>query len=63
MNTGTIKTAPHAGIAGVDTADTQEPDPLLQSAGRYQDDPFWDEMLASIRRHRREMDSEWDAAE
>lgn len=63
MGTRTIKPAPHAETAGIDTADTQEPDPLLQSAGHYRDDPFWDEMLASIRRHRREMDAEWDATE
>ena len=38
---------------GTDTAgDAQEPDPFLQSAGSLRDDPFWDEMMDSIRRHR-----------
>jgi hypothetical protein len=56
---------PHAAEAVLpDTAaDTLEPNPLAQSAGRFQDDPFWDEMLDSIRRHRREMDAEWDVPE
>lgn len=41
----------------------QETNPLAQSGGRFQDDPFWDEMLKSIRRHRREIDSAWDVPE
>ena len=45
------------------TVDAAEQDPLLESAGRFQDDPFWDDMMESIRRHRREMDAEWDDAE
>jgi hypothetical protein len=36
---------------------------LAQSEGRFQDDPFWEEMLASIYRHRREMDAEWNVPE
>jgi len=36
---------------------------LVQSGGCFADDPFWDEMQDSIRRHRREMDAEWDTAE
>jgi len=64
MDTGIVKAALPAGTAGADVAgDTQEPDPLLQSAGHFQDDPFWDEMLDSIRRHRREMDAQWDMPE
>ena len=43
--------------------DTPESNPLLQSAGAFRDDPFWDEMLDSIRRHRREMDAQWDVPE
>ena len=39
--------------------DLPEPNPLAQSGGRFQSDPFWEEMLASIRQHRREMDAEW----
>lgn len=64
MDTGMTKAALPAGTADADVAgNAQEPDPLLQSAGRYQDDPFWDEMLDSIRRHRREMDARWDVPE
>jgi|GEM_PF-6086561 len=64
MNTDTIETPPPSGATGTDVAaDTQETDPLLQSAGRYKDDPFWDEMMDSIRRHRREMDAQWDVPE
>ena len=44
-------------------ADPPELDPILQSAGRYRDDPFWEEMQDSIRQHRREMDAEWDSSE
>ena len=39
------------------------PHPMLESAGKFADDPFWDEMMDSIRRHRREMDAEWDTEE
>jgi tRNA(fMet)-specific endonuclease VapC len=39
------------------------PDPFLESAGHLADDPFWDEMMASIRRHRLEMDAAWDHVE
>ncbi len=39
------------------------PDPFLESAGHLADDPFWDEMMESIRRHRREMDAVWDNVE
>ncbi|MGI4788907.1 MAG: hypothetical protein ACRYFS_08650 [Janthinobacterium lividum] len=38
-------------------------EPLLDSAGKFADDPFWDEMLDSIRRHRLELDAEWETAE
>lgn len=43
------------------TPDDPAANPLAQSGGRFADDPFWDEMQESIRRHRREMDAEWDA--
>lgn len=43
--------------------DTPGPNPLLQSGGAFRDDPFWDQMLDSIRRHRHEMDAEWDVSE
>lgn len=32
-------------------------EPLLDSAGHLADDPFWDEMMDSIRHHRLEMDA------
>ena len=38
-------------------------DPLLESAGKLADDPFWDEMMDSIRLHRREMDAAWNTSE
>ena len=61
MNTSTTQATPPAGAAGVDdAADTPEQDPVLESFGRFRDDPFWDEMQESIRRHRREMDAEWE---
>lgn len=30
---------------------------MLESAGKFADDPFWEDMLDSIRRHRRELDA------
>lgn len=36
---------------------------LLESAGKFADDPNWDVMMDSIRRHRREMDAEWGDVE
>ena len=67
MDTSTIKTVETlspAGVIGADTAaDTQEQDPMLESFGHFRDDPFWEEMMESIRRHRREMDAAWDAPE
>lgn len=39
------------------------PDPFLESAGKLADDPFWDEMMDSIRRHRLEMDAAIDPEE
>jgi len=41
--------------------DASAANPLAPSGGRFAADPFWDEMQESIRRHRREMDAEWDA--
>lgn len=43
--------------------ESDAPYSLAQSGGRFADDPFWDQMQESIRRHRREMDAEWDTAE
>ena len=40
-----------------------DPNPWLESVGRYKDDPSWDFVMESIRRHRREMDAEWDEPE
>ena len=39
------------------------PNPMLESAGKFADDPFWDEMIDSIRRHRLELDAAIDAEE
>ena len=35
-----------------------ETNPLAASGGRFADDPFWEQMQESIRRHRQEMDDE-----
>ena len=43
--------------------DASETNPLASSGGRFQDDPFWEQMQDSIRQHRREMDAEWDVPE
>ena len=40
-----------------------ETHPWASSAGVFADDPFWDEMMESIARHRREMDAEYQATE
>ena len=37
--------------------------PLAESISHFEDDPFWDDMMDSIRRHRREMDAAWEAEE
>jgi len=39
------------------------PHSIMESAGKFADDPFWDEMMDSIRRHRLEMDAAIDAEE
>lgn len=39
------------------------PNPLADLVSHFEDDPDWDVMMASIRRHRREMDAVWDSAE
>jgi len=46
-----------------DEADALEADPLILLAGSLRDDPFWDEIMDSIRKHRREMDAQWDVPE
>lgn len=56
--------SPPAKAANPDAATEAQPlNPLAQSAGLLRDDPFWEEMMESIRRHRREIDAEWDDAE
>jgi len=40
--------------------DPPAPNSLLETAGHLADDPFWDEMMDSIRRHSREMDAVWN---
>ncbi len=49
--------------AQMTTLDVTEVDPLLESAGKFADDPYWDVMMDSIRRHRLEIDAEWDNVE
>ena len=39
------------------------PNPLAQLVSHFEDDPDWDVMVDSIRRHRREMDAAWDNVE
>ena len=64
METSTPRPLLSTGSANADVdAGTQEEDPFLQIAGHFKDDPFWDEMQESIRRHRREMDAAWDVPE
>lgn len=43
--------------------DPPAPNSLIESAGKFADDPFWDEMMDSIRRNRHKMDAAWDNAE
>jgi hypothetical protein len=43
--------------------DPPAPNSLIESAGKFADDPYWDVMMDSIRRHRREMDAAWDDVE
>ena len=61
-STEMTRTSPPATPAALD-ADTREPNPWLESAGRYKDDPSWDAVMESIRSHRAEMDAEWDESE
>lgn len=43
--------------------ETRIPNPLAELVSHFEDDPFWDDMMDSIRRHRREMDAAWDNVE
>jgi len=45
------------------TAEVPTLNPLAEPISHFEDDPFWDEMMDSIRRHRREMDATWDTAQ
>ena len=45
------------------TAGEPESHPWASSAGIFTDDPFWDEMMASVARHRLEMDAEYQTEE
>ena len=56
-------TTPHSEGAPEDHLEAAEAHPWASSAGIFADDPFWDEMMASIARHRREMDAEYQEAE
>lgn len=68
----TMETPPKPEPAGQDAKvptsyypalDPTLPYSLLDSAGKFADDPYWDVMMDSIRRHRREMDAAWDNVE
>lgn len=37
--------------------------PLAELVSHFEDDPYWDVMMDSIRRNRREMDAAWDNVE
>lgn len=45
------------------TLNTPMLNPLAEPISHFEDDPFWDEMMDSIRRHRLEMDAAWAASE
>ena len=51
---------PSDGGEGTEAAGTH---PWTSSAGIFADDPFWEEMMESIARHRREMDAEYQETE
>lgn len=36
--------------------------PLAEPISHFEDDPFWDEMIEAIRRHRQELDAAWGTA-
>ncbi len=43
--------------------DTPVLNPLAELVSHFEDDPYWDVMMDSIRRNRREMDAAWDNVE
>lgn len=52
-------------IGGVEkkTVPIIEGHPLASSAGSLRDDPFWDDMMASIQEFRRELETEYNTPE
>lgn len=56
-------TAPRSEGALENHPEAAEAHPWASSAGIFADDPFWDEMMDSIARHRREMDAEYQETE
>jgi hypothetical protein len=52
------ETLSQAEIVSIDVAVPQPENPWLKMAGRFKDDPHFDEMLADIEAYRRERDAE-----
>ena len=49
--------------AQTSTAEIPVLNPLAEPISHFEDDPFWDEMMDSIRRHRQELDAAWNNVE
>lgn len=54
------ETLSQAEIVSIDIAVPQPENPWLKMAGRFKDDPHFDEMLADIEAYRRERDTEME---
>jgi predicted RNase H-like HicB family nuclease len=54
------KTLSQAEIVSIDIAVPQPENPWLAMAGRFKDDPHFDEMLSDIKAYRRERDAEME---
>jgi predicted RNase H-like HicB family nuclease len=52
------ETLSQAEIVSIDVAVPQPENPWLKMAGRFKDDPHFDEMLADIEAYRRDLDAE-----
>lgn len=57
------RTTPRSEGAPEEHPEAAEAHPWASSAGIFADDPFWDEMMESIARHRQEMDAEYQETE
>jgi hypothetical protein len=54
------ETLSQAEIVSIDIAVSQPENPWLKMAGRFKDDPHFDEMLADIEAYRRDLDAEME---